>query len=511
MMNTPDGDRQMLRRRASKPPGTPETTSSSELGCDVYLDADNEPKADLFQTLHLSGEITNYIRERKQTPPTSKDDHKRKKSGLIPPDRSAVARAERQMIEDDNSILASQRDEQSHHSTFYSFDVMFDQEEDSTSYVASYDGDLQAAIDVIRKEASQIDQLILYDQLKTLECELETINRQYSARSMENEDLKAQLEEKEDRVSKLELERDLYQADATKLREDLRTCVEKMFDISLYESTTEDGAIPERIEAMKRILLRAPSGEQERADNLSPDAHPQQLRVLGLTSHPRKVISTRMPILSDPGLLTLSSRRKWSEDSDSIHLLPSTKDREPVRSQDVFRRQGHPSFRRQKTKVSSKPPSTDGHTERKRKPTDSLRSRSFSVERIIYHQPSVTDSEKNETKMCGIFRRRSKQSQNSKHSNIQMLRNQIKQLQELMETSLSSSEKLRKRIATISRYYEGVIGQLQTQVAEIKADKWRNESDLKNQLLEAERMICAKDREIARLVAALAEVDQGEV
>jgi hypothetical protein len=498
MVNIPDGDRQMTRRRTSKQPGTPETTSSSEQGCDVYLEANYEPKADLFQTLHVTGDLTNCIREKKETSPTSKDDFKRKKSG---------------MIKDDNSILASDRDEQSqsHHSTLYSLDLMFDQEEDSHSYVASDDGDIQAAIDVIRKEASQIDQLILYDQLKTLECELEIINRQYSARSMENEDLKAQLEEKEHRVSRLELERDLYHADATKLREDLKTCVEKMFDISLYESTVEDGASPKRIEAVKRKLLRAPSGEQKTADNLDIDDQPQQLRILGLSSHPRKVLNTRIPLLSDPTLLTFSSGQQWSEDSDSAHLLPSTQECEPLRDQDVFRRRGHRSFRRQKTKTSSTLPFISGHTYRKRKTTDALRSRSFSMERNVYHHPTEADSEKNETKMCGMFRRRSKQARNLRQSNTHILRNQVKQMQELMETSLSSSEKLRKRIATISRYYEGVIGQLQTQVTDTKSEMWRNESVLKTQLLEAERLICAKDREIAKLMAVLTEVDQGEV
>ena len=92
-----------------------------------------------------------------------------------------------------------------------------------------------------------------------------------------------------------------------------------------------------------------------------------------------------------------------------------------------------------------------------------------------------------------------------------MMRNQIKQLQELMKTSLSSSEKLRKRIATISRYYEGVIGQLQSQVAEVKAEKCKKETELKNQLSEAERIISAKDQEISRLKATLMNVDQGEV
>jgi hypothetical protein len=111
--------------------------------------------------------------------------------------------------------------------------------------------------------------------------------------------------------------------------------------------------------------------------------------------------------------------------------------------------------------------------------------------------------------MCGIFKRRAKHIACSKDSNVMLMKNQIEQLQEMMKTSLASSEKLRKRIATISRYYEGVISKLQEQNAEIKADKAQNETDMRNELCTADLVIREKDKEIARLKALL--IDQGEV
>jgi chromosome segregation ATPase len=507
MTSTPDSSRVVRRRRGSKHPSTPETTCSSEQGFEAYLEVNIEPKAEVFKTFNTIDQTRNesHFHETKDNHSMTTSDTRNSGDGIVPSNRSAVARAERQMMEDDNSILASQHDNHSHLSNLDFFDFMLDTEEDSTYCLDSDDSDIQAAIDDIRKEASQLDQLILYDQLKTLECELEAVNRQYSARSMENDDLKAQLEEKEDLCANLELERDLHRADATKLREDLKTCVEKMFDISLYETSIEAEGNSTKVGKMKRILLEAPSGEHDDREEAANDATPpQQLRILGLSSHPRKVLRNRLPALSDPGLLTLSSKQKWSEDSDSAHLLPSHRQVEPLPNQDVFRKRGRRSFRRQRNKPS--------FSQSFREDRDFSMVEQPLTERKTHHEQGESDQEENETKICGIFRRRSRQGQlSSKESEIQLMRNQIRDLQEVMKTSLSSSEKLRKRIAIISRYYEGVIAQLQGQVVEIKAEKCRKEIDLKNQLSEAERKLSAKDKEIARLKAALPKVDQGEV
>ncbi|KAG7347001.1 hypothetical protein IV203_006070 [Nitzschia inconspicua] len=509
MMNTPDSSRVTLRKRTTQHPGTPETTCSSEQGCEVCLGADFGPKADLIESLPIMESKTKNSRP-SEVNRTSKGERHDRQAGRLSSNESVVAKAEKHLIEDDNSILASQQDESSYLSNLEFLNFILDPEEDSAC-VGSDDSEIQAAIEVIRKEASQIDQLILYDQLKTLECELEAINKQYSARSMEIEDLKAQLEEKEDRCANLELERSLYQADATKLREDLRTCVEKMFDISMYQSALDCETSSQKVGEMKRRLLRPPSGDESISENhLGDFSGPQQLRILGLTSHPRKVLRARPPILSDPDLLTLYSKQKWSEDSDSAHLLPSKKDSEKSRNQDVFRRRGRQSFRVQTKGATQKSSLLDDRDQwRTHRP---LKARAFSLETKTYHQPDEYNAEEKGTAtMCGIFRRRSKQAQQEKDSQILMMKNQINQLQELMKTSLSASEKLRKRIATISRYYEGVIGQLQAQVTELKAEKCRNEIQLKNELSEAEQKLKAKDREIAQLKATLSGVDQGEV
>lgn len=461
------------------------------------MEADIEPRADPFETISIMKTNRHSLStpETRTSGATNTDQYSDTIAMKMSSNGSAVARAERQMIEDENSILASQMDDSSIPMADF-LDLSLDLEETSTDGSESNDSDIQAAIEDIRKEASQMDQIILYDQLKTLECELEAINRQYSARSEENIDLKVQLEEQEDRCANLELERDLYQADATKLREDLKTCVEKMFDISMYESPLEEVERSQQIAEMRQTVLRAPSEEKQGGTGL-PDgsSQNQQLRILGLTSHPRKILGSRLPFPSDPGLLTVKSRQKWSESSDSAHLLSSKANVETTRSREVFRRRGRHSF--QDSVV---------HKHLLSEPDDREPLRSH-----YPYEPDVNDPEEKGRRMCGMLRRRSRNAKESRQSNIEMMRKQIEELQDMMKTSLSSSEKLRKRIATISRYYEGVIGQLQAQLVEVKAEKCKTDIELRNHLVEAEQSLLAKDKEIARLKNALSKIDKGEV
>jgi len=80
----------------------------------------------------------------------------------------------------------------------------------------------------------------------------------------------------------------------------------------------------------------------------------------------------------------------------------------------------------------------------------------------------------------------------------------------MMKTSLSTSEKLRKRLAMISRYYEGIIRKLQEQVVETKKERKSIEVQLANQIstidhekrvsiMQLEVKLRRKDEEITRL------------
>jgi hypothetical protein len=80
----------------------------------------------------------------------------------------------------------------------------------------------------------------------------------------------------------------------------------------------------------------------------------------------------------------------------------------------------------------------------------------------------------------------------------------------MMKASLATSEKLRKRLAMISRYYEGIIRKFQEQVTEMKAEKKRIEMDLANRIatidhekrvtiIQLESKLRKREEQVARL------------
>ncbi|KAL3917865.1 MAG: hypothetical protein SGILL_004511 [Bacillariaceae sp.] len=499
-------------------PRTPETACSSEPDRELYPKGRIGTKVQLFENMMSpKSELSYGKKHAKETLTSPRRNVSNDRSGDHETLTCSTLTHSEVNMEDHNSILASSQDDFSVRSLDYSlpnfnvFDV-FGQEDDFSGEIKETDSEIQAVIDNIRKEASSMDAILLLDQVKSLESELEAVNKQFSARSTENEDLKSQLEEKDDKLARAELERDLHQADVSKLREDLKTCVGKMFDISMYESAFDGDASP-KDNPRKSAHTKAPSTDSQVPTTCESPSQPDTMRIIGLAPKQRKV-ANKLPTLTDPSLLTFHSKEKWIDDSDSAHLLPLNDSVEALRDQDVFRHRNRSLFRRQSSMPSRrKRLETQGskrglNNERNRVLSNR---RSLSLDRKTYHPPSneLMGNDDGETKRCGMFKWRVKHIACSKESNVMMMKNQIEQLQEMMKSSLAGSEKLRKRIATISRYYEGVISTLQEQVSQVKADKAENDTDLRNELCTADLVIRKKDKEIARLKALL--FDQAEV
>jgi hypothetical protein len=376
------------------------------------------------------------------------------------------------------------------------------------------DSEIQDAINEIRKEASQMDAIMALDQLKTIQSELEVATKTLQERSTEAEDLRIQVEEMEERVACLELERDLFKADAAKLKEDLKTCVERMFDIScvvgdsnmsdfdrdeiksqlrdppMMSSTSEKSKQAE-------IFFKPPNIMIEHAHPSIPSSKPDSAApTLFFAPKDSREVIRRTPTTSDPS----PARRVLLESSRRPQSRGSISQRDSIfRRADSFRHPGPVSAQSSgssidSTRVESQPPKR--------------RHRSFSVERS---RQTVNETEGKENRMCGIFRRRNSRRLSSfKANDIEIMRQQIGQLHTMMKTSLSTSEKLRKRLAMISRYYEGIIRKLQEQVVETKTERKRMEVQLANQIstidhekrvtmMQLEMKLRRKDEEIARL------------
>jgi hypothetical protein len=169
-----------------------------------------------------------------------------------------------------------------------------------------------------------------------------------------------------------------------------------------------------------------------------------------------------------------------------------------VRAESIFRR-GHlahqpkPEYVQSSSSKASQPPKR--------------RHRSFSIEKSTPHHD---ETEEKENRMCGIFRQKQHRKSSSRDNDITIMRHQIDQMHAMMKASLATSEKLRKRLAMISRYYEGIIRKFQEQVTEMKAEKKRIERDLVNRnstidhekrvtIIQLESKLRKREEQVARL------------
>jgi hypothetical protein len=392
-------------------------------------------------------------------------------------------------------------------------------QEDDDSFQLDFDGtdsEIQDAINEIRKEASRMDILMALDQVHTVQSELSLVTKALQERSTEAEDLRLQLEESEERMSCLELERDLFKADASKVRDDLETCVARMFDISLVagQSSLEPDVTRDR--PAERQSQEAFRKNEESSSGLKANGRSQKT--------PKAPVMLKASKRPQPMHSPMTRLAEENEDAHTLPEVPTGQSQRsnfppidyrcpdenvnsqlgvnPDQSRKILRRRTYrsdPSGGSRATRVELRPsvPATihtnyifrEGYQRpvpdsvrpaaRTQAPVPRRRCKSDSTENR-YPEP---ESEEKENRMCGIFRRRHHHRQSSsKEQDIALMKEQIDQMQEMMKSSLTASEKLRKRLAMISRYYESIIQKNQEKMAHMKNEKRRMEGDLINQI-----------------------------
>jgi hypothetical protein len=133
-----------------------------------------------------------------------------------------------------------------------------DDEDDSFPMGGSDRGGIRASIEAIRQEASRVDAVMALNKLDTLQQEKNSLTRAMKNRSAEMDEMRALIRLKDDRLATLELERDLYKADASKMKSDLLACSEriKSYDLHSIGETLLAGTPPPRSEPI-RLLLRS--------------------------------------------------------------------------------------------------------------------------------------------------------------------------------------------------------------------------------------------------------------
>jgi hypothetical protein len=109
-----------------------------------------------------------------------------------------------------------------------------DDEDDSFPTGGSDRGGIRASIEAIRQEASRVDAVMALNKLDTLQQEQNSLTRAMQNQTAEMDEMRALIRLKDDRMATLELERDLYKADANKLKSDLLTCSERIKSYDLH-------------------------------------------------------------------------------------------------------------------------------------------------------------------------------------------------------------------------------------------------------------------------------------
>ena len=358
-----------------------------------------------------------------------------------------------------------------------------DDDNDSSELdLAGTDSDVQRAIREIRKEASRINIMMALDQLQTLQSELKALKKAFQVRSDEADDLRIQLEESEERVSRLELERDLFKADASKMRDDLKTCVERMYDISVLagESSLEpDKKQATTTSAHCQDIFRTNEASAADFDSTRAGRMPKSTTIV-----PQKESVSVTPSLeSCRPCITQNQLRVGSEQTRSIirqrEYSAERKSRQRHSSVEILM-EPHDSSRIETVLRPEVEPRRNSFSVQSPGgcPSRRCRAKSLSTERCC----EAHDADGKENRRCCMFRRR-QQTRNSalKEDDVAIMRQQIAEMHEMVKASLTTSEKLNKRLAMISKYYESIIQKLQEKICRMKNEKRRMEVDLINQ------------------------------
>jgi hypothetical protein len=102
--------------------------------------------------------------------------------------------------------------------------------------------DIRDLVSSIKEQASQVETAIALDELQSINSEHEALKRRFEKKELEGEAVQQQLDDCYDKVSTLELEKELAQAEATKCKEDLQSC---LAHISEQLAAKEDEALEE--------------------------------------------------------------------------------------------------------------------------------------------------------------------------------------------------------------------------------------------------------------------------
>lgn len=333
------------------------------------------------------------------------------------------------------------------------------------------------SIRAIRDEAKKIDAVLAVDQVDRMQEEMKYLRSELQRQSVKTEELSAQVQMKDGQIGTLELERDLYKADTNKLANDLECCLMKLRRVGGTSSPIEigygrSGIVPTM--------------------NQNDIASPPQIITADCTSD-----------TSDPV--------SQLDQSTSPLLPPSCTESPAGTSITTATTEKHSPNQERKTlsmprKVKDHHDKTSGHQhqsekqqfiprQRRGNPQSAIPNRGIDVETTTSTQtrrnmimlfslclPQPQNKKVNNSQNRSLSpapktatldsRKMNKESSKAQKPNPQdithlpsgLLQEQVQVMSQRLQTSIKTSEDLRRRIATIHLYYEKEVHQLDERI-----------------------------------------------
>jgi hypothetical protein len=291
--------------------------------------------------------------------------------------------------------------------------------------------DIRDSIVAIREEASRVDArvgaIMASDKLDTLKQEFSSVSRKLHIRSVEVRELKAMVGQTAMNVGHLELERDLYKADAEKFKTDLYHLTDKIRALDLQEDFN-----PSHLKESPSNVSH--SGEcRSQASLFSEEGANQNKRqVLREESAPYGVL------YSESASYSVSEIRPVSRISESIDGSLTQSSRGISKKSSGCSR-GKRFLKRVRRRTRKTPPSTE--------------TVSSSLDPFTGVSPDL----------------------------------QQQDVHQSLKSSMETSEELRRRLAMICHHYENLVRQLQNSLVDERSGRIRMQVDLGHRMAQMSR------------------------
>jgi len=433
--------------------------------------------------------------------------------------------------DDDYYDDEEEEDKQSHTSFELCSDYWSDSGVDDDGNERGGCGDLklQESIDAIREEAARVSSVMAMDRLDTLRQEIDAIRRALSGKDAELTEQRALCKLKDDRLATLELERDLYRADATKFKNDLMEVVQGAADaVTTMAANATAGCVgsshfnlPDRSPPMagrSTSSSPAPDAGQRPGEETSgismfnnEETKVEQREEVFLT--PQWMVQKHRSLPEGPAIR--QANRPESSCEDGIFGTGFAKHRSIESLSRKYLRSGstsHAHFHRDRSSRDFHGPNKElasfivsGKVKDTNEELEKTISR-LSLRRFVSPKHQRNDSNKKHRSLQQPLNSTSGPENVDPMSEIELTRicleAQVEDLYQRLRASRETVEKLQCRLAAVDSYYESLVHKLQSRLSSAEFEKAHMEADLVNQVTSIDM---AKQRAISALEARLRE------